>query len=299
MTVRLICGSPASGKTTYVSKHKAAGDTVIDLDALERATNSRDAAKIARRALESESHALDTPVWVIRTLARAEDRTDAATRLGADEVIVLSTPPDVAKRLSQARGDDPRISDVIDSWWENYSPADGERIEMPDMGSTTRQGEAMSKENGFPENTPTSEMSGEEREAYWKFQSRKHETRLRNLGDIEQLKLDAEKGRTFDEQKIRNEAKAEAMGELLPDLVAASFRENKGNVPETFLSTYLEDIDPLAFVGDDGKVDVEAIKGRMSTMGEGFAPSSHGGFRQNEGASGVSAGAAMFDSENS
>jgi len=34
--VRLVCGPPASGKSTYVKEHKAPGDVVIDYDAIAR-----------------------------------------------------------------------------------------------------------------------------------------------------------------------------------------------------------------------------------------------------------------------
>ena len=35
--VYLVCGAPASGKTTYVKQHKEPGDFVLDLDVLRQA----------------------------------------------------------------------------------------------------------------------------------------------------------------------------------------------------------------------------------------------------------------------
>ena len=40
--VILVWGPPASGKTTYVKKHMADGDMVIDLDAIKHAISFRD-----------------------------------------------------------------------------------------------------------------------------------------------------------------------------------------------------------------------------------------------------------------
>ena len=54
--VKMVCGPPAAGKTTYVRKHAAPGDIVIDLDLIAR----------------EYGYGLDRPSWVIGDML--EDR---------------------------------------------------------------------------------------------------------------------------------------------------------------------------------------------------------------------------------
>ena len=294
MAKRLICGPPGSGKTSYVKENAKPGDLIIDLDDLK--VTHGDRARRAQRKLEASLVDHEGDAWVIRTLGDSKARQSVSERLGIDEVIVLATPKDLALQRSKERGDSQELSDAITRWWELYeaSPGvDGERVITPDTGPTFRQGE-KNMSNKFPENTPVEQMSSEEAMEYWKHQARKHEGRIKDLGDVEQLKLDAAKGRDVDNLILQ--AVGEALEGTLPELVKAKFTAGADNVPAEYLKVYLEDADLLAFVDDDGKVDEAAITERLKTLNDTFGEN-HGGMRQTITSKGVDAGAALYESE--
>jgi hypothetical protein len=128
--------------------------------------------------------------------------------------------------------------------------------------------------DGFPANTPTSEMTLEEQVAYWKHHSRVHEGRLRDRWD-DPVKLqerltaltrgaarpDAESPDP-PEAEAENEAWAAAQAErtelrrsaLLGELIAAT-----GHSPE-FFDVYLPHVFVDKFFNDDGTVDRDAVK---------------------------------------
>lgn len=294
MAKRLICGPPGSGKTTYVKEHAKPGDLVIDLDELRREHGVN--AKSVQKRLEASLRGSNSDAWVIRTLGDSKARQRVSERLGIDEVIVLATPKELALQRSKERGDSQELSDAITRWWDLYeaSPGvDGERVIKPDTGPTIRQGEKNMPK--FPENTPLTEMSQEEQTEYWKHQARKHEGRLKELGDIEELKANAEKGKNSD--RLISQAVGEALEATLPQLVKARFTAGAAGIPEKFMEAYLEDADLLAYVEDDGTVDEAAIDERLKTLTESFGGGSHGGFRQQIDNKGVSAGEALYESE--
>lgn len=297
MAKRLICGPPAAGKTSYVKKHSQPGDLIIDLDLLRQEYDTEDEAKDAQKRLEASLSDFEGDAWVIRTLGDSKARQSVSERLGIDEIIVLATPKDLALQRSKERGDPQELSDAITNWWSLYeaSPGvDGERVIQPDTGPTIRQGE-KNMANKFPENTPVNEMTTEEQMEYWKHQARKHEGRLKDLGDIDELKANAEKGKNVDQ--LVASAVGEALEATLPELVKAKFTAGIGNVPEKFMEAYLEDADLLAYVDDDGKVDEAAITERLKTLNDSFGGEGHGGFRQTVDNKGVSAGEALYESE--
>jgi 5-methylcytosine-specific restriction protein A len=130
--VVLVCGPPASGKSTWVRSQARPGDQVIDFDHLCRSLGSRDRydhpllvrqlAKTMRRSLEDKAGTHPGRTWVIRSLPRAEDRTTVAERLGA-RVVMHAVPADEA--IARARQDQrPAWTEqAIRGWWDNYQPA--------------------------------------------------------------------------------------------------------------------------------------------------------------------------------
>ena len=100
MQVILVCGPPASGKTTYVRNNMVPGDMVVDLDAImqaisfqEQRTNAtKDLLPVAlelRKYLyriidEHRVHAFRC--WIIECLPKQEDRDDLQERFCAEVV---------------------------------------------------------------------------------------------------------------------------------------------------------------------------------------------------------------------
>lgn len=317
--IHLVCGAPASGKTTFVKERAKPGDLVVDLDALEQATGSRVAAKSARKALEASLGDLNGDAWVIRTLGDSKAREDAVRRLGADKTYILSTPLEINLTRATERGDGPELLDAIREWHKTFVPLDGEELIEPGMGPI-RQGDKMS--DTFPKDTPVAEMTHEEQAAYWKAQSRKHETRAReakselqaieDLGGLQTIteKLgiyDAEpseilKALGIDVDELTSQARAEVMQEFTPALVRSTFEAKMAHVPEAIRSAYLEDIDTSQFLDDNGELDTAAIEERSKAFNDvypsGGDVGSHGGYRRHDSASGISAGAAMYENDN-
>lgn len=138
--VVLVCGPPASGKSTWVKRQASNGDRVIDFDQLCRSLGSRshhdhprhvrEMAKAVRRSIEDKASEHPGRTWVIRSLPKASDRAAVAERLGA-RVVMLATPADEA--LERARYDNrPRWTEsAIRDWWQAYEPLPAD--EVPDL----------------------------------------------------------------------------------------------------------------------------------------------------------------------
>ncbi len=171
-----------------------------------------------------------------------------------------------------------------------------------------------SKGEGFPSETPLIEMTVEQREAYWKHQARKHEDRVKALGDVDSLKAKAAK---FDEleaakltpsEKAIEEARAEERAKVLAEqtrtvadrLVAAEFKVAlAGRKKPEEVAALLEPLDLTKFLTSDGEVDADKVK----TYADGIAPSStkrwpdtgQGARGSSEKVTGVNAGKGLYD----
>jgi 5-methylcytosine-specific restriction protein A len=120
--VTLVCGAPASGKTTWVDAHKRFGDTVISLDECKVAVGGRlwdTDRRILRRALayrdamlRSLANKKDGHAYVVIG-GPSEDERDAWCRaLGTSNVVVLDTPADVC--IARINSDRARAHAVAD-----------------------------------------------------------------------------------------------------------------------------------------------------------------------------------------
>lgn len=100
--VYLVCGAPASGKTTYVKQHKEQGDFVLDLDVLRQALGAP--AKVSDCFLPQVMAIRDLlyqhivfnkigakTIWVIAGLPERQRRMAVARHLKA-ELVFLPTP---------------------------------------------------------------------------------------------------------------------------------------------------------------------------------------------------------------
>lgn len=133
------------------------------------------------------------------------------------------------------------------------------------------------EDHGFPASTPVAEMTGEQREAYWKFHARKHEERATATADRDTIaaELAALKASTqTDAEKAveaaKTAAKAEGRRELLPALVQAEFRGAAGGrLTKEQIKVILAPLDPTKFLtADGGQVDTDKVQEYI----DGIAP---------------------------
>ena len=129
-------------------------------------------------------------------------------------------------------------------------------------------------------------MTAEQQAAYWKFNARKHEDRVRSYGDLspDQVKqlqtrnqeLENEK-LTADQRALKEatdkaaaDARAAAEAELRPKLLASQLRAlASGVLGGEQLDEWLDSVDAAKFVGDNGEIDAEKVKTKLAkTFGQ-------------------------------
>jgi hypothetical protein len=135
-------------------------------------------------------------------------------------------------------------------------------------------------DQGFPEDTPLTEMTDAQQAAYWKSHARRHEAVVKSRADYDELKAQAaeakklRKERESETEKLIREAgeqaAAAARAEVAPQLVMAEFRAAAagGRIDAARLATLTEDIDLTRFLTKDGTVDVDRITAKV----EAWAP---------------------------
>ena len=133
----IVYGSPGSGKTTYVRKHREVGDLVIDLDLIKQAISMEDRTYetdnlldvsigirdyIYKRIEDNDVNA--KAIWIIASLPKRKARIELAERLGAELVFIDKT---ISECLNQAYMDKTRKDKtlekiIINKWFANYEP---------------------------------------------------------------------------------------------------------------------------------------------------------------------------------
>lgn len=119
--VFLVCGSPASGKSTYVNRHLEKGDFIFDMDLLRRAFGAPyktsgffQSQCLAVRELIYNQIQMNRigakTIWVISALPDRAQREATAKRLGAT-IIFIDT--DRQTCIQQAMGDETRIDKAV------------------------------------------------------------------------------------------------------------------------------------------------------------------------------------------
>lgn len=131
----IVYGSPASGKTSYVTEHRQAGDLVVDLDLLKQAISMCPRADAPVNLLPVaigirdyiyeliEAGAIDCKnVWVIASLPRRKEREELRERLNAELVYVESSYHECIDRVNHddSRKDKQFERYLVDRWWETY-----------------------------------------------------------------------------------------------------------------------------------------------------------------------------------
>jgi hypothetical protein len=124
-------------------------------------------------------------------------------------------------------------------------------------------------EHVFPENTPLEAMSGDQREAYWRFHARRHEDRWKAMGDYEQLKAKAAQYDTLlaetqtEQQKAVTEAEARGRQAALTEAGAALVEQwvraaAAGRLDQQRVDALLAGLDRSAFLAPGG-VDTDKV----------------------------------------
>ena len=125
--VRLVCGPPASGKSTFVKQHAGPDDIVIDLDliageyGLGRDRRAGDLERILldrNRRLAALAFAQPTRIaWVIVAAPGHSQREWWREALAADVIFLQAEPRELRRRALADPTRNPRLSmKLIDKW---------------------------------------------------------------------------------------------------------------------------------------------------------------------------------------
>jgi hypothetical protein len=129
----IVCGPPASGKTTYVKDHAAPADLVIDLDDIGSRLSGGSLHDWSRNflvaALDERNRylrALSKPcswpaAWFIVGAPKLKERQWWKEKLQPKTIVVLVPPPELCHQRIRARG--VRImqqSQAVEDWFCRY-----------------------------------------------------------------------------------------------------------------------------------------------------------------------------------
>jgi len=140
-----------------------------------------------------------------------------------------------------------------------------------DDGDDDGDGEPKLNEHGFPDKTPWKQMKPEHQAAYWRHQSKRHETRANAVGDYDKVKAELDglkaKHQTADEKaaeeaKTQTEqaARADERAKLAPKLVAAEFKTvAAGHMPTEQVEALIAGVHAPNFLTADGEVDTDKV----------------------------------------
>ena len=131
----IICGAPASGKSTYVQEHMLPGDLVVDLDLIGQAIGMSTKAALPYNLLPTaydirdylykliESDKVDARnIWIIAALPDSKSRTELAGRLRAE---IVDMKADINTCIERALCDPERMDkelqkQIIEDYFAKY-----------------------------------------------------------------------------------------------------------------------------------------------------------------------------------
>lgn len=171
-----------------------------------------------------------------------------------------ATPADVAQAAAGHSPETPSETTLNGSQTSEQSESG-----QPTHGSSE---DRSSGDEDFPSDTPLSEMSVDQREAYWKAQARKHEERAKSRSDYDDIKKER------DQLKQENETEMERIAREAKEAGASEVREQsydstaralyrmalRGHgVEESSIADLLKEVNFVAFKTADGEIDDEAL----------------------------------------
>ena len=140
--VTVVCGPPASGKSTYVEEHKGDGDLVIDLDVIASRLAGTGlhswGSKWVGEALRQRNEMLAflhrqeafkwKRAWVVVAEPEAAKRQWWVDKLGASRIVVVETPADTCEARMMVDEDRAMRAGNARQWWTAYTRRNGDEI---------------------------------------------------------------------------------------------------------------------------------------------------------------------------
>lgn len=163
----------------------------------------------------------------------------------------------------------------------------GQQQQSGQAGSDQQQGD-----QGFPANTPWRQMTPEQQVSYWQHQSRRHEARVTQMSDYDQLRQTAQQYQQLVEQsqtaheravtEARRQGAAEATAAVGSRLVAAELRAAAvGRLHPEGVNALMQGLDHSKFLAPDGNVDTDRVAAYVDAVAPqpvmpGYAPAPAG-----------------------
>lgn len=175
-----------------------------------------------------------------------------------------ATPADVAAAASAKQ--DPPQDPPNAAQDANSSQSDA----GTEQGTSDRSsGDEDDEEDGYPKDTPTADMTVEQREAYWKSLARKHEKQSKALErertSLQQERDNLKKATESDVERqireAREEAALEARTEVRDSTLRSMYRmalRNNG-VKEEAIDSIVEEVNFSVFTTTDGEIDDDRL----------------------------------------
>ena len=132
--VIIVCGPPASGKTTWA---KAQGGVVLDLDDIKEELfgfrNTRDGRKIRAAIWERNKRLLNIPAgetaYVITSAPAPKQRKWWIDNVKAESIMILTHPGECEARIvkDKTRPAQEQVG-AVKRWWKKYKPLIADRL---------------------------------------------------------------------------------------------------------------------------------------------------------------------------